>query len=300
MHIRRWGVTGPGLDPLLNRIARNLLIDRYRRAVPHVVPLDSADEIHDPSQDPSEEVARRQRRSAVQSAIRSLPTRHAKAINYSLSGLTPEEVGKELGIGRNAADALLHRARRSLREHLAPVRDGMWGLALGIKIRFDRVTKGSGISNGQTAQGASTLLQSGVAGIALAVVTTLSIAAGSTPSIAGSSASGSSSRATVLDGAGGAAVSGGSGSIGGTSGGGGSPSYEQHVFLFGAGSRSSSHHGSTTTIDGPKGHDGEPITRVQRRTYGQPDPDPTDPVGVTLDSIVRTLCGSSSNICPGW
>src|SRR5437867_6478036 len=94
MHIRRWGVAGAGLDPLLNRIARNLLIDRYRRVTPHLVPLDSADEIHDPAQDPSEEVARRQRRTAVQSAIRSLPARHQKAIVASLSGLSPEEVGK--------------------------------------------------------------------------------------------------------------------------------------------------------------------------------------------------------------
>jgi len=295
MHIRRWGVTGAGLDPLLNRIARNLLIDRYRKAVPHIVPLDSADEIHDPTQDPTEEVARRQRRSAVQSAIRSLPTRHAKAITYSLSGLTPEEVGKELGIGRNAADALLHRARRSLKEHLAPVRDGMWGLALGIKIRFSRFTKGA-VSTPGSAEAGSLLLQSGVGAIALAVVTTLSIAAGSTPSIAGSASQRTSAPATVVDSTSGGASSGGSGIVGGSGGTSGTGSVE-HVFLFGAASRSASNQGSTTTINGPKDEKGRPIATITRRTYGTNGPDPSDPVGVTLDSVMRGACSSAKPLC---
>jgi RNA polymerase sigma factor (sigma-70 family) len=178
MHIRRWGVASSGLDPLLNRIARNLLIDRYRRTSPHLVPLDSADEIQDPAQDPTEEVARRQRRSAVHSAIRSLPTRHQKAISYSLSGLTPEEVGKEMGIGRNAADALLHRARRSLREHLAPVKDGMWGVAIGFKVRWSRITRRLGVSDGAGEAIRLTVLQSGLGVAAAAMVTVATIGGG--------------------------------------------------------------------------------------------------------------------------
>jgi len=177
MHIRRWGVADSGLDPLLNRIARNLLIDRYRRVTPHLVPLDSAEEIQDHTQDPSEEVARRQRRSAVRSAISSLPTRHQTAITYSLSGLSPEEVGKQMGIGRNAADALLHRARRSLREHLAPVRDGMWALAFGARVRWDRFTRRSGLNNMTPAELTNTLNATvGVA--AAAIVTVVALAAG--------------------------------------------------------------------------------------------------------------------------
>src|SRR5919106_2859906 len=62
VHIRRWGVASGGVDPLLNTIARHLLIDRYRRNAPHLVPLDSAHELLDPEQDPTEEFARRQRR----------------------------------------------------------------------------------------------------------------------------------------------------------------------------------------------------------------------------------------------
>jgi hypothetical protein len=105
------------------------------------VPLDNAGDLHDPEQDPTEEVDRRQRRQAVHRAIRELPHRHRTAITYTLSGLSPEEVGKQMGIGRNAADALLHRARRSLKEHLSSVREGAWGIAFGVRMKWDRVTR---------------------------------------------------------------------------------------------------------------------------------------------------------------
>jgi RNA polymerase sigma factor (sigma-70 family) len=169
LHIRRWGASGEGLDPLLNRIARNLLIDRYRRTTPHLVPLDSAGDIHDPAQDPTEEVARRQRRRAVHHAIRELPSRHQRAITYSLSGMTPEEVGRQLGIGRNAADALLHRARRTLRQHLAPVRDGMWGLALAMRIRYDRFMRRAGLDTA-TAEASGSLITGSAVGLATAAM----------------------------------------------------------------------------------------------------------------------------------
>ena len=273
MHIRRWGVTGAGLDPLLNRISRNLLIDRYRRAVPHIVPLDTADEIGDPTQDPGEEVARRQRSSAVQSAIRSLPTRHAKAITYSLSGLTPEEVGKELGIGRNAADALLHRARRSLREHLAPVRDGMWGLALGIKIRVDRVVRNV---DGRLADGSIASIASsatGAAAAALVAVLTVTGAAGpSTPAYAGAGASNNTETraALVLEGAwGGSSIGGGSGST--PTGGGTSSNYA--VFGgFARGSYNDNGSDNHVTFRGPGDSPNEPMLDVNYKLWKQTDP----------------------------
>lgn len=168
VHIRRWGVNGTGLDPLLNRIARNLLIDRYRRTTPHIVPLDDAGELQDPDQDPTEEVARRQRTHAVRSAIRGLPVRHQTAITYSLNGLTPEEVGRRMGIGRNAADALLHRARRSLKERLQTAGEGMFGVALGIRVRWDRFLRRSGDAGFDN--GATTGFQAGASVAALTVV----------------------------------------------------------------------------------------------------------------------------------
>jgi RNA polymerase sigma factor (sigma-70 family) len=291
MHIRRWGVTGAGLDPLLNRIARNLLIDRYRRAVPHIVPLDSADEIGDPTQDPSEEVARRQRRSAVQTAIRSLPTRHAKAINYSLSGLTPEEVGKELGIGRNAADALLHRARRSLREHLAPVRDGMWGLALGVKIRFDRVVRRIGIStNGGEATGA--LLSSSALGIAAAAMV---VAVGIGGNVAGSTSSldkagVSKAPALVLPSTDVAKLGGSGGSVFGGTGAGSTGGSSSYVFTFGPTTTTTNRDGFSNdfSVPDPSNKNGPPLVQIQQYLWNGPGsapPGPREP-----DAIDRILC----------
>jgi RNA polymerase sigma factor (sigma-70 family) len=137
VHVQRWGATGEGLDPLINRIARNLLIDRHRRVAPHLVSLEAASEVHDTAPDLDDQVLQRQRNVEVRSAVSELPERHRTALMYSLKGMTPAEVGDKLGIGRNAADALLHRARRSLRERLRHVGEGMLGFGfwLGQKVR---------------------------------------------------------------------------------------------------------------------------------------------------------------------
>lgn len=137
LHLRRRGQDGDELDPLLNRIARNLLIDRARSAAPRLVSLDDAEELGDAGDDPSEEVSRRQVRRAVRHAIGELPPRHRTAITFSLSGLTPAQVAERMGIRRNAADALLHRARRSLAERLRGTGHDMLGAigVLGLKIR---------------------------------------------------------------------------------------------------------------------------------------------------------------------
>jgi RNA polymerase sigma factor (sigma-70 family) len=179
VHIRRWGVNGTGLDPLLNRIARNLLIDRYRRTTPHIVPLDDAGELQDPDQDPTEEVVRRQRTHAVRSAIKGLPVRHQTAITYSLNGLTPEEVGRRMGIGRNAADALLHRARRSLKERLQTVGEGMFGVALGIRVRASGLIRRAGIESGMGDAAVAALANTALGVATAAIVAVLSVTGGS-------------------------------------------------------------------------------------------------------------------------
>ncbi len=301
VHIRRWGVASGGLDPLLNRIARNLLIDRYRRTTPHLVPLDSAHEIHDPAQDPTEEVARRQRRRAVHHAIRELPTRHQSAIKYSLSGMTPEEVGKQLGIGRNAADALLHRARRSLKEHLAPVRDGMWGLALGVRVRWDRFARRAGMG-GAGVESSSAVAASVAAGIATAVVVVaMSVAGGGNGaggSLGGSAggsglaALGNMTHTGAFEGAAPGAANGGQ--IGGGTGGG---SGFSQTYRFGP---------TTTTTHGPHGvsHDisipdpgdkgGPPLLEISQYLgdgTGAPARD-EEP-----DEVTRTICTLGSKAC---
>lgn len=173
VHVRRWGVTGDGLDPLINRIARNLLIDRHRRVAPHLVPLDSAEDVGDPAADPTEEVIRRQRSHEVRSAVSELPDRHQTALLYSLGGMTPAEVGDKLGIGRNAADALLHRARRSLRDRLRHVGEGAFGVVFWVKIRVRDAAARAGFGVPVEAAGAAT----GSVAAAVAIVAAMSVVA---------------------------------------------------------------------------------------------------------------------------
>ena len=132
---RRGGHDGyEGVDPLLNRIATNLLIDRARAAGPRLVSIESAEEI-ETGQDPSEEVARLHEYRAVRAAIGQLSTRHRHALLLTLEGMTPAEIADHFGIQRNAADALLHRARRRLADRLRVATDAALGLVALVALR---------------------------------------------------------------------------------------------------------------------------------------------------------------------
>jgi RNA polymerase sigma-70 factor (ECF subfamily) len=139
LHLNRWGGHQgyDGIGPLLNRIASNLLIDRARSSGPRLVSIESAEHLDDASQDPSEEVARLHEHRAVRTAISQLSSRHRHALLLTLDGMTPAEIAERLGIRRNAADALLHRARRRLAENLRVTSDVAFGFVamIGIRVR---------------------------------------------------------------------------------------------------------------------------------------------------------------------
>jgi len=139
LHVRRSGVTSDNLFPLLNQIARNLLIDRHRRGGPQMVALDDT-EPADPNDDPTERIVQLEAHRAVREALAALPDRHRDALLMALEGMTPAEVGERMGIGRNAADALLHRARRSLKDRLRVVHEAALGLAIAayLRVRYGR------------------------------------------------------------------------------------------------------------------------------------------------------------------
>lgn len=124
-----------GIEPLIKRIAINLLIDRARAATPQLLPIDGAEDVAEPGLDLGDEVARRQQRVQVHRAIDDLSSRHRTAMLLSLEGLTPAEIADHLGIQRNAADALLYRARRSLAKHLAAIGGLIRGLAVLAALR---------------------------------------------------------------------------------------------------------------------------------------------------------------------
>lgn len=120
IYLRRWpiGAQAPSVAPLVNHIAANLLIDHLRAGRGRVVSLEGEETEQVSDVDVSEEVARAHVRLEVRRAIDTLPTRHRRAIALSLEGQTPAEIALHLGIRRNAADALLFRARRGLAERL--------------------------------------------------------------------------------------------------------------------------------------------------------------------------------------
>jgi hypothetical protein len=170
----------------------------------------------------------------VHSAINELPSRHQTAITYSLNGMTPEEVGKRMGIGRNAADALLHRARRGLKERLTAVGEGVWGVALGVRVRWDRLTRRVGLDSGLNDTSAGGMANSAITAATAALMAVLTVAGGGSghgSGLGSAAALMSTSKRSVPASIGGAAStspSGGAGALppsgGGTSGGiGGTP-----------------------------------------------------------------------------
>src|SRR5207244_1099878 len=90
--------------------------------------LEDAEPVGDQSQDPTEAIVSLEARRAVREAVQALPERHRDAILMALQGLTPAQVAERMGMTRNAADALLHRARRSLKDRLRVVGEGALGL----------------------------------------------------------------------------------------------------------------------------------------------------------------------------
>lgn len=131
VHLRRSGQTSDDLGPLIRTIARNLYVQRARR--PRLVawePLDLAD----PGPQPLDHIVEIEARVELRNAIDSLAPRHRRVIALSAEGLRPAQIADVLGIKRNAADALLHRARRRLHARIEPDRtavSGMIGATIG-------------------------------------------------------------------------------------------------------------------------------------------------------------------------
>jgi RNA polymerase sigma-70 factor (ECF subfamily) len=193
MHVRRRGMTGDTLFPLMNQIARNMLIDRHRRGGPQMVPLDDAEPIGDEASDPTERVVALEAHRAVREAVEALPDRHRDAILMALQGMTPAQVAERMGIARNAADALLHRARRSLKDRLRVVTEGALGLVTWAYLK----AHGKRAGNAPAVAGAFTG-SFGAAAAAIVIVLNVSNPVG-TPAASASVRGGSTGRVVAVD-----------------------------------------------------------------------------------------------------
>jgi RNA polymerase sigma-70 factor (ECF subfamily) len=104
------------LSTWLHRIAHNLCIDRLRRRRGG----EDETELVDETNRPSDLMARKQTAQGVEHALANLPARQrAAVVLVHYQGLGNPEAADVLGIGVEAVESLLSRARRSLREALA-------------------------------------------------------------------------------------------------------------------------------------------------------------------------------------
>jgi RNA polymerase sigma-70 factor (ECF subfamily) len=101
----------------LFRVVHNLAVDRVRRRRPVV---SDETELASDSARPSQMLARRRTAESVRDAVQQLPERQRHALQLShYEGLGNAEIGEVLGVGVEAVESLLSRARRQLRQRLA-------------------------------------------------------------------------------------------------------------------------------------------------------------------------------------
>jgi len=117
------------------RIATNLALMRLRRKNPETVNLDEirlpthqeiqSRSISDWAIDPKEAVLRKEVRSQLDRAIRSLPPLYRAVVTLrDVEGLSTAETAAALDISEGAVKTRLHRARLFLREALSPYFEG--------------------------------------------------------------------------------------------------------------------------------------------------------------------------------
>jgi RNA polymerase sigma factor (sigma-70 family) len=139
-HLDRHGRRGDDLQPLLNTIAKNLIVERFRTGG-RELPVEIDERLPSAAPDPSDVVVHLDRDRRVHAAIRELPVAQRRALVMWIDGLRPAEIAGILRIKRNAVDALLHRARRQLAVRLEACRDSLWSAGIGGSLRLRSVAR---------------------------------------------------------------------------------------------------------------------------------------------------------------
>lgn len=116
--VKDWSINGPPREPLswLRTVARNLLLNFYRRRKPDNLDparIDRALEAHEVD---SAETAR-----LLHWALGRIPQDDARLIEaFHLDGRSTQDLAKATGLSGRAVEGRLHRARRALHELLGP------------------------------------------------------------------------------------------------------------------------------------------------------------------------------------
>jgi len=127
------------LSTWLYRVVVNLCTDQLRK--PRSESLDLVPEPPDEREDAETALHGRQVGALVERTLAGLPERQRQAVALCYyEGMTAAEAAEVLDLSPSAVEALLHRARRSLREELAPLlgRPGATGREVVSGERKDR------------------------------------------------------------------------------------------------------------------------------------------------------------------
>lgn len=121
-HARAWRTGGARFDTWLFRVALNLCYDRLRRRRP--APMADPPEGIDPAPAADETLVNAERARRVAQAVARLPPRQRDAIVLQYDrDLSNSDAAAVMGIGIEALESLLARARRSLRAMLLEAGD---------------------------------------------------------------------------------------------------------------------------------------------------------------------------------
>ena len=106
-----------GFRTYLYRILTRLCIDQYRKRSAH--PSDALDRVQGSGEAPPEVLLGRERAQRVHRAVEALPSRQRVALVLQhYEGMSYEEIARVMKCSARAVDALLVRARRSLKRQL--------------------------------------------------------------------------------------------------------------------------------------------------------------------------------------
>lgn len=118
----RWRPGRAKFETWLYRVAANACIDRLRQRRPEA-PVEEAPEIADEAPLADQGLVAAERRRAVDAALAALPDRQRIAIVLChYQELSNADAAAALDVSVDALESLLARARRSLKESLAPLR----------------------------------------------------------------------------------------------------------------------------------------------------------------------------------
>jgi RNA polymerase sigma-70 factor (ECF subfamily) len=115
-----WRRGGAQFSTWLYRVALNLCVDLRRRARLRPEGIDAADAVVDPAPTAEAALAASQRDARVAAAVAALPERQRAAVVLTYTtGLSNAQAAESMALSVKAFEALLVRARRTLRASLA-------------------------------------------------------------------------------------------------------------------------------------------------------------------------------------